>query len=287
MNKKNKLFKDIVFIATGVLFMSLSLNIFFEPNNIDVGGASGLAVVIKYSSELIFGFGIPLWITNIVLNIPLFIISFKVLGIGFIKKTIFATILFSIALMATENIYKFSGDIVLVCVFGSVLMGAGIGLILSVGATTGGSDLAASVIYKKAKRFSVAKIMLFIDVIIIAAGLFLFGAEKTLYAVISVYIISKIVDAVIEGFSFAKAAYIISDKWPEISSCLSKELERGATLLSGKGAYTLNEKNVLLCVVSKKEIASLKEIVANIDKKAFIIVSDIAEVLGEGFGEIS
>lgn len=282
---KNTLF-EYGFIVLGVTIMAVAINIFLDPNNLVIGGVTGLAIIIRDLSERFIGYSIPLWLTNIILNIPLFLIGMKTLGIKFLKRTVFATMFLSLALIYTKWIPIFESDLTIASIFGGLLSGAGLGLIFRSSATTGGSDLAASIIHKYNRHISVARIMLIIDVIIIIAGFFVFGSLATMYAIIAVFIISKVVDAMLEGLSFAKAAFIISDKSDEIADSIIKNLDRGATSLFGKGMYTGIQRNVILCVVSKKEILKLKVITAKIDLNAFVIVADVREVLGEGFQAI-
>lgn len=282
---KNTLF-EYGFIVLGVTIMAVAINIFLDPNNLVIGGVTGLAIIIRDLSERFIGYSIPLWLTNIILNIPLFLIGMKTLGIKFLKRTVFATMFLSLALIYTKWIPIFESDLTIASIFGGLLSGAGLGLIFRSSATTGGSDLAASIIHKYNRHISVARIMLIIDVIIIIAGFFVFGSLATMYAIIAVFIISKVVDAMLEGLSFAKAAFIISDKSDQIADSIIKNLDRGATSLFGKGMYTGIQRNVILCVVSKKEILKLKVITAKIDLNAFVIVADVREVLGEGFQAI-
>lgn len=283
LEKRKAFFIDYTLIMTGCFLMAAALNVFFSPNGIDAGGITGLAVVVEHLSERYIGFKVPLWFTNFVANIPLFLIGIKIIGFKFIARTVFSTVFLSIALAVMEILPVFKGDMVLVTVFGGVLMGTGLALIFKSKATTGGTDLGATLIHKYVRHYSVATIMMLIDVLIIALGFFVFGASATLYAIVTVFIISKVIDTVLEGFSFAKCVFIISDKWDAISNEITSTLDRGVTSLYGRGIYTNKEKNVIMCVVSKKQMPQLKEVVINCDKRAFVIVADVREVLGEGF----
>lgn len=278
--------KDFLFMYIGTLLMSIALNVFFDPSGIVIGGATGIAVIFKYISESKFGFSIPLGVTNFVVNVPLFLFTLKIGGMKNIKKPLLATLMLSLNLIITRVLPQFRGDFILIVVFGGVITGTGIALIFRAGATTGGSDMAASLLQMKFKQYTVANIMFVIDVVIISFGYFVFGAEVTLYSVITVFIISKIIDAFLEGLSFSKAAFIISANPQKISEAIIKRLHRGVTSLYGKGMYSGNEKNVLFCVVAKKEIIIVKEIVREFDSEAFVILADVREVLGEGFQSI-
>lgn len=274
---------NFCFIFIGTLFMAVALNVFFEPNNIVIGGATGVAVIIKHLTAGIFDGGISLGVSNLIINVPLFFIAIKIFGRRFIGKTLFATLMLSLNLELTAWLPAFFGDFIIISVFGGVLTGLGLAFIFRAGATTGGSDMAASLIQYKFKHFTVAGVMFAIDVVIICFGYFIFGLSATMYAVISVFITSKVIDAVLEGLAFAKAAFIISEKSDEICDVIFRELDRGVTSLYAKGMFSGKEKNVLLCVVSNKEVFKIKEIAKEIDESAFVMVTDVREVLGEGF----
>ncbi len=274
---------NFCFIFIGTLFMAVALNVFFEPNNVVIGGATGVAIIIKHLTKGFFDGGISLGVSNLIINVPLFFIAIKVFGKKFIGKTFLATILLSLNLELTAWIPTFFGDFIIISVFGGVLTGVGLALIFRAGATTGGSDMAASIIQHKFRHFTVAGVMLVIDVVIICFGYFIFGLLATLYAVISVFVTSKVIDAILEGLSFAKATFIISEKSGEICKVIFDETKRGVTAFYAKGMFSGRERNVLLCVVSNKEVFRIKEIAKGIDEGAFVFVTDVREVLGEGF----
>lgn len=278
-------FRDYLLITIGTIILACGINMFFEKQNLVTGGVTGLAIVIKYISSGMFDGGIPLWFTNIVLNVPLYLIGIKIRGRGFGKKTLYAIIFLSFALFFTKYMPAPSTDILLSSLFGGVLSGVGLGFVFIAYGTTGGTDLAANIIQHFIKHISVGKLMMILDGIIIFAGAVIFGAINTMYALIAVYISGKVLDNMLEGVHFSKAVFIISDKAEIIADEIMRNLDRGVTGLNGKGMYTKMEKEILFCVVSKKEIFKLKEIVRNMDSKAFVIVSDAREVLGEGFIE--
>lgn len=282
---KFNILKDYLFIMIGCFFVALALSVFFEPNSIVTGGAMGVSVIVASFSAKYFNFSIPMWLTNFIVNIPLFLIAFKVSGLKTVRRTLFATLFLSFSLLLTEFIPNIPTDFVISVVFGSVLTGLGLGLVFKSNCTTGGSDMAASLIHNRLRHISVAKIMFILDAFIITAGFFEFDVTTTFYSIISVYLIAKIVDTVLEGLDFAKGAFIVSDKSEEIADEITKTLSRGATFLHGTGAYSGKRKNVILCAVSKKEVIRLKDIVAKIDSDAFVMVADIKEVLGYGFKE--
>ncbi len=281
---------DILYIIAGVSILAIAINIIFDPLKMVLGGITGIAIILKAATEgLVEGGmlegGIPLWLTNIVINIPLFVVAIIVKGKGFGAKSLFATAYLSLALYVTQDLPTLTQDLLLGSVFGGVLSGVGLGLVFSAFATTGGTDLAASLIQHIIKHVSIARIMLILDAMIIFGGVFIFGVEATLYAVIAVFITARVIDAILDGLHFSKAAFIISEKNQAIAKGIMQELDRGVTGLQGTGMYTNLTKNVLFCVVSKREIVQLKEIVKQEDVNAFIIVTDVREVLGEGFKE--
>ncbi len=282
---KKELVKDYIYIIVGTTLLAIAINAFFEKQDLVTGGVTGLAIIVKTLTQPIWEGGIPLWVTNIAVNIPLFLIALSLRGKIFGVKTLFSTLYLSLALYLTQNITGPTQDFLLSSIFGGVISGVGLGLVFAGFATTGGTDLAASILHLYFSHISVGNLMFIIDGIIIGAGFFVFGGEKTMYAIIAVYITAKMMDGILEGIHFSKAVFIISEDSKQIAQDLMEILDRGVTALSGRGMYTSQDKDVLLCVVSKKQIAKLKEIVREIDERAFVIVADVREVLGEGFIE--
>lgn len=278
---------DYLLIIVGTTLLALAINSFFDPLELVTGGVTGFSIVLKELTKNVIVGGIPIYITNIVVNVPLFIVALVIRGKDFGVRSLFATFYLSFALYYTEFAPAATNNILLGSVFGGALAGIGLGLVFGAFATTGGTDLLASIIQYFLKHISVARIMLGVDAVIIALGVYVFGVEKGMYAIIAVYISVHVIDSILEGISFSKAAFIISEHNQEIAAKLLEVLDRGVTGLFGRGHYTKQEKEVLLCVVSKREIVRLKEIVKDYDEKAFVIVADVREVLGEGFSEYS
>lgn len=285
LTSKRKPIIDYCIIIVGVTLLAAGLNMFFIPLDLVTGGVTGLAIIVKKLTQNLVPNGVAPWITNIVINIPLFLLAITIKGKNFGSRSLFATIFLSFALIYTSYIPPATDDILLGSVFGGVISGAGLGLVFSAYSTTGGTDLAATILQHYMKHISVAQLMFTLDALIIISGYFIFGIEKALYALVAVFITAKVVDAFLEGIHFSKAALIISDHNEEISSKIMNTLSRGVTGLQGNGKFSKMHKEILLCVVSKKEIIKLKEIVREYDKNAFIIVGDVREVLGEGFIE--
>lgn len=285
IEKKQSSKKDYFFIILGTVMMAVAVNIVYEPMEMVTGGVSGLAIVIKHLSSNFFKEGIPVWVTNACVNIPLFFIAYRVKGKNFIKKTLFATICFTLALYLVPSFKIEYEDFLLASVFGGILSGTGLGLVFSTGNSTGGTDLFGVILQRYLKHYSVAQLLMVVDSAIVLFGAVIFGVHRALYAVIAVFITSKVMDGILEGLHFAKMAYIISSKEKEIAADIINKLDRGVTALEATGVYSGSKRKMLLCVVSAKEIVKLIEIVKENDKKAFIIVSDIREVMGEGFIE--
>ena len=286
MNKRSVFWDDVlVIIGTGLL--AVSIQCLYDPVNLVTGGFTGLAIIIKsWTSKMIDG-GIPLWLTNFLLNVPVFLIALKLKGKKFIFRTFVGTMLLSAWLYVIPVIDLSQGDHVIAAIFGGCLSGAGIGLVLLAKATTGGTDMVATLIQHYLKHYSIVQIMQILDGLIVIIGLYVFGLRSGLYAIVAIFITTKVSDAIMEGFKFSKAAFIITDRYEEIAKCILKELDRGVTGLYAKGMYSGEEKCMLYCVVSQKEIVGVKEIVAKMDPNAFVIVTDAREVLGEGFLEYS
>lgn len=277
-------YTDYLLIIIGTGLMSLAINSIFEPINLVTGGVTGIAIIVKGVTAHIINNGIPLWLTNLVLNIPLFILGIRIKGIRFFKRTIVATGCMSVWLYLIPQI-NFVDDLVLASIFGGVITGVGIGMVFVAHATTGGTDLLAAIIQHYFRHYSIAQILQIVDGVVVLAGAYIFGLNKALYAIICIFAVSKISDGIIEGLKYSKVAYIITSKYDEVAKSIMYNLNRGVTAINAKGMYFGQDTYMLFCVVSKKEIVEVKELVIKIDADAFVIVQDAREVLGEGFIE--
>lgn len=269
----------------GTFIMAVAINMAYEPMNMVVGGVSGFSIIVKRVTEHFIDGGIPLWFTNAAINIPLFIAAWFTVGPQFVKKTILATVSFTVALSIIPTCDLAQGDLLLAALYGGGLSGVGLGLIFRDGGSTGGTDLLGAIFNKFFPNYSVSTYLLCIDSTIILLGAYLFGLNRALYAVLAAYMMSKVMGMIMEGMTFAKLAYIICDDHDYMSKELMKKVDRGITFIEAEGAYTNEQKRMLMCVVAPKEIARLKETVHKIDPKAFLIISDVREVFGEGFIE--
>lgn len=276
---------EYLLIIVGTGLMALSINSVFDAAGLVTGGFSGVAIIVKAWTENLIDGGIPLWIINFGLNIPLFVLGAKLRGFSFVKKAVIGEISLS-AWLAVQPVFPLVGDdLLLAAVYGGVIQGVGIGLVFLGRGTTGGTDMMAALIQNKIRHYSISQVMQFIDGIVVIMGMYVFGIQRALYAIIAVYLVAKISDSIIEGLKFSKAAYIVTDKPEEVSQMIMDEIGRGVTGIYARGMYSENDKLMLFCAVSKKEIVILKERVGEIDPQAFVIVADAREVHGEGFIE--
>ena len=272
----------LIIIGTGL--MATAITSCFDAAGMVTGGFSGIAIIVKAGTKGLYGNGVPLWVTNLVLNVPVFILAAKIKGFSFVKKALMGDISLTVWL-AVLPAWKLSEDIFLAALYGGILQGVGIGLVFLGGGTTGGTDLLAAIIQKYMKHYSIAQVMQFVDGAVVVAGMYVFGVERALYAIIAVYLVTKVSDGIIEGLKFSKSVYIITDKPDEVSRMVMEDIDRGITGIRAKGMYSGNDKLMLFCVVGKKELVHLKEMIDEIDPKAFVIVGDAREVHGEGFIE--
>ncbi|MCG0275298.1 MAG: YitT family protein [Thermosediminibacteraceae bacterium] len=268
-------------IIIGCFVASIGLTMFLVPNKIAAGGVSGLATVLHYL------LGVPVGWTMLAFNIPLFIAGVVFLGSGFGAKTILGTLLLSIFTELTKNFPVLTRDLLLSSVYGGIVLGLGLGLVFRTRASTGGSDVAAMLIHHFLPSVSIGQGILLIDFFVIALNGISFNWELAMYSWIALYVSSKVIDIVQEGINYAKAVYIISDRNEEIQKRILEDLGRGITLFEAKGGYTGEEKKVVMCAITRLELPKLKNTIWDVDPRAFIIVHDVHEVLGEGFTHVS
>ena len=252
----------------------------FEPNDIAFGGITGLAQIINHFLPVF-----PVGITVIILNIPLFLLGWRLLGGKMLLGSLYAMFISSIFIDILTPLYDWQPmNPMLACVFGGLTLGLSLGFIFQQGSTTGGTDLAARLLKLKLSWLPMGKLLMAVDLVVIVLVAVAFQALDTmLYGLVALYISSIAMDGVLYGLDNAKVAYIISDRNDEISRSIVEDLDRGVTILQGQGAYTGAEKKVLLCAFKQREIASIKNLVKEIDPDAFLIVCPAHEVLGEGF----
>jgi uncharacterized membrane-anchored protein YitT (DUF2179 family) len=280
-NKKAAEITNWALVLVGSALIAVSYNLFFIPNNIAPGGISGLATEL----HKLFGFHIGL--TIVVINTPLFIVGWRIRGGMFMVRTLVSTLLLSALidyLKLPQAAYDmFKGDLLLTTVYGGIIMGAGVGLAIRGNATTGGTDLIAIIGNHWFPHLDVAWILFGVDFIVIALAAVVFEPKMALYALAAAFIGARVVDFMQTGVRSAKVFYIISGKSEVISQRILHTLDRGVTILYGRGAYSGKDKEVLFCLVAPQQITAMKRLVAEEDPEAFVVVSDAKEVLGEGF----
>ncbi len=270
--------RDYAGIVLGTVITALALNIFLIPNKVAAGGTSGLATVLHHT------FGLPVGMTMLALDIPMFLLSVKILGARFGVNTLLGAGILAASIDLTAPLVPvLTRDLLLNSIYGGVLAGVGMGIVFKFKGTTAGTDLAAAII-NKLTGISIGQALLGVDFFVIALAGVVFGsAELSLYALISLFVTTKIIDLVQEGPSASKAFFIMSSAPGEVADAIMAELGRGVTMLAGRGAYTKSERDVVFCVVATREVSRLKDLVYRLDRKAFVIVADAHEVLGEGF----
>lgn len=266
-------------ILLGSLVAAAAYPAFLVPNNIAPGGLTGVATILN------FLFHWPVGTVSLLLNIPLFIIGYRAMGRIFAFRSLVATVLFSI-LIDILPIRPISTDPLLGTLFGGVVLGAGLGLILRGGATTGGSDMVARMVHRRLPFISVGMFLFAVDCLVVLGAAVAIGTEQALYAFINIYVCSKVIDTVMMGFSGNKACFIMTSRWEQITQRLMDEVGRGVTHLEAKGAYTGRQQPVVLCVAARQEIMSVKRIVQEEDEKAFMFITEAHEALGEGFSRL-
>ena len=280
MKKILNTFKEAFLLALGCFLIAIALNLFFDPFNIAPGGISGLSIVISSVTNLSLSF------LSLLFNIPLFLIACKILSKKDIIKTLAGVTLLTLCLKLTSSLSNLTvtNDLLLATISGSVLLGVGLGIIFRINGTTGGTDLIGLLINKFLPFISSAVLMGIADfIVVVLSGIISKEIEIALYSALSVYLIVKVTDFIVIGFNYSKSFMIISNDALKISNAIINNLGRGATLLKATGAYTNNEKNVVLVVISKRQVVTLKKLIKSIDPNAFIIVLEVHEALGEGF----
>lgn len=286
LSNRQKTVLEYFMILLGTAFMGFSLKLFLDPQGLVPGGFTGIAIIVKELTKGIWEGGVPLWVTNLVLNIPLIPALIRLRGWGFAKRTLIGSLLLSfwLAVIPYAELLE-QEDLFLTSVYGGIGMGVGAGLVFLGKGTTGGTDMCGAILQHFFPQISLPKLMQLLDILITAGGILIFGVHIALYSILTVYITAKLSDRMMEGSTSAKLLYIVSDHSEEIAQSIMCKLDRGVTGLRGCGMYTKQDKTVLLCVTAPREISQIKEIVLAIDAKAFVIVNDSREVLGEGFVE--
>ena len=277
-SKVKALVQDYLMIAIGSAIYALGVSIFIVPSKIALGGVTGIAAILYQLT------GFPVGTASLIINIPLIVIGFWKLGHQFIFKTFFSLATFTLYDMVLSQFTYPEFDKMLTALFGAVLIGVGMGLQYSYGGSTGGTDILNRLIQKKVPHVQLGNVVLLTDAVVIAASAIVFREMETiLYGIIVAFIHSKLIDYVIYGTDMGKMILIITNHGDAVSKAIMDKLDRGCTILEGKGAYSGDGHTVLLCAVTRNEFYRLKHIVKDADENAFMIVTDASEVSGYGF----
>lgn len=274
-----ELLKDNGIWIVGCILYSIGVNCFAVPNEIAQSGMTGAAVIINYL------FHTPLGATNFVINIPLLILMWLFLGKKMLARTLWVTALLSAILDIVGALgIVYQGDMILASLFCGLCEGTGLGLIMITGATSGGTDIIAKLINKRWPHLSVGSMVMLADAIVVVSGMIVFKSiESGLYAIIVIFVSSKVIDSLIYGTGNGKMLLIVTEKAEEVSKAIISSSKRGVSIIPATGAYTGKEKSVLMCVVRRNEVAGIMKTVKQTDEKTFIIISEANEILGQGF----
>lgn len=283
--KKKELVRDYILLTAGTGLIALAVQAIFDPMGMVTGGYAGIGILLRRATEGFIPGGIPIWLTNILLNLPAFAAAWFVMGKAFVIRTGIAAFLLSAWLAVIPPIDLAGGDYLLAAVYGGLLTGAGIAMVFRTGNATGGTDLLASLLHCRLRRYSVAQLLAVLDGCVIVAGWYMVGARPALYAILTVAIVTKVSDMILDGLHYSKMIFVLSDKSAEIAQHILYEMNRGCTAIPAQGLYSDEMRKMLFCVVGKKEVLDFKDCVKELDPHAFVIVTDANEVLGEGFLE--
>jgi len=270
---KTNVLKRVIAIFIGAVLMATGLEIFLVPNNVIDGGVTGISIMLSHIS------GLPLGLFIFILNLPFFYLGYKQIGKTFAISSVFGIIVLSIFTSLFYPIPAFTDDILLAAIFGGIILGVGVGLVIRYGGALDGTEILAILINKKAP-FSVGEIIMFFNLFILGAAGFVFTWDRAMYSILAYIIAFKTIDVVVLGLEQSKSAWIFSNKNKEIGDAILARLGRGVTYMNGEGAYSGDDTKVIFCVITRLEEAELKNIVDEIDTTAFLAIADIAEVRG-------
>ncbi|WP_374110529.1 YitT family protein [Neobacillus cucumis] len=273
---KKKIFQRALLITLGAILMSVGLEIFLVPNNVIDGGITGISIMLSYIT------GWKLGIFLFLFNIPFIFLGYKQIGKTFALSTLYGIVILSVTTTLLHPVPAFTQDILLATVFGGILLGVGVGLVIRYGGSLDGTEILA-ILFNNKLPFSVGEIIMFFNLFILGSAGFVFSWDRAMYSLIAYFVAYKTIDITITGLDESKSVWIISDNASQIGDAIMNRLGRGVTYLNGEGAYSGDEKKVIFCVINRLEEAKLKEIVTENDGNAFLAVADIAEVRGGRF----
>lgn len=277
MNKKKyhvlRLIKKYLLLLLGSIIAAVGLEIFLIPNNIIDGGVVGISIIASYLTE------IPLGVFTFILNVPFLFIGYKQIGKTFVITSLFSITTFSLFTFILHPIPGLTNDVLLAAVFGGIILGVGVGLILRYGGSLDGTEIIA-IILCKSKMFSIGQIVMIFNIFIFSSAALVLGWDRALYSMLAYFVAHKTVDIVIEGFDESKAVMIITDNGDEIASAINDRLGRGVTFLEGRGGYAKDKKTIIYSVVSRLEVSKLVSIINDKDENAFVTINDVSDVMG-------
>lgn len=279
MHKKipmKEVVKRAFLITIGAVIMAVGLEIFLVPNQVIDGGIVGVSIMLSHIT------GIKLGLFIFILNIPFFFIGYKQIGKTFAFSTLYGIIILSISTTFLHPVAAFTQDILLASLFGGIVLGIGVGIVIRYGGSLDGTEILA-ILSSKRLPFSVGEIIMFVNLFILASAGFVFSWDRAMYSLLAYYVAFKLIDITIKGLDESKSVWIISENYEEIGDALLHRLGRGVTYLKGEGAFSGDDKKVIFCVITRLEEAKLKDIVAEHDPSAFLAIADIAEVRGGRF----
>lgn len=269
------------FVGTGL--MAAAVQLIYDPSHMVTGGFSSIGILVRNLTATEEFSGIPLGLTTFLLNIPVFIWGYKKKGLAFVEKSLISVLFLSLWLFVIPTITLEEEDLILASLFGGSLTGIGLGLVFQRDGSTGGTDMLAVLLHEYFPSYSTVFIMKLMDGAIVVLGAVYFGIARAMYAIVAVIVFSKISDSMLEGMKFARGVWIITDQKEPVTEVILHGLERGVTAWAAEGGYTKKGKWMLFCVVGKREIVKLRNLVQETDEAAFVIVGDAREVYGEGF----
>ncbi|WP_373889984.1 YitT family protein [Neobacillus cucumis] len=273
---KKKIFQRMLIITLGAVIMSVGLEIFLVPNQVIDGGITGISIMLSFLT------GWKLGVFLFLFNIPFIFLGYKQIGKTFALSTLYGIVILSITTTILHPVPAFTQDILLATVFGGILLGVGVGLVIRYGGSLDGTEILA-ILFNNKLPFSVGEIIMFFNLFILGSAGFVFSWDRAMYSLIAYFVAYKTIDITITGLDESKSVWIISDNASQIGNTIMDRLGRGVTFLNGEGAYSGDEKKVIFCVINRLEEAKLKEIVTENDQNAFLAVADIAEVRGGRF----
>ncbi|MBP5426626.1 MAG: YitT family protein [Clostridiales bacterium] len=268
-----KYLKEFFFLFIGTVLAAIALEFILIPNKIIDGGVVGISIIVSHLVNM------PVSLFTFLLNVPFLFFGYKQIGRTFVVKSLFAITSLSLWLSVLNGRFLFTEDVFLASVFGGILLGIGVGTVIRYGGSLDGTEMVAIVLDKKT-TFSVGQIVMFFNLFILSSAGLVFSPDRAMYSLVTYFVAYKFMDMVVEGFEKEKAILVITDKGEEVGEAITARLGRGVTFLEGKGGYSKGRKQILYSVITRLEIAKLKDVIKALDKNAFVTVSDVSDVVG-------